>query len=86
MNPLDKIFKAQTIADIGASNEKGSVGYSLIKNLKGSGYQGVIYAVNPSHKSIQGFDIKRGRWYHNLLYRIKFNLRNTLPFFLMKYE
>jgi len=58
MNPLDKIFKAQTIAVIGASNEKGSVGYSLIKNLKGSGYQGVIYAVNPSHKSIQGFDIK----------------------------
>jgi len=45
---LDKIFKLQRIAVIGASNNPGSVGYTVLKNLIGSGFAGVVYPVNPA--------------------------------------
>ena len=51
---LDKIFKPQRIALIGASNSPGTVGYTLLKNLIGSGFPGVVYPVNPKHEAIQG--------------------------------
>ena len=44
---LEKIFKPQRIAVVGASNRPESVGYVILKNLVGSGFQGVIYPVNP---------------------------------------
>ena len=49
---LDKIFKPKSIAVIGASNEKGSVGHALFNNLKK--YKGRVYPVNIKRKSIQG--------------------------------
>lgn len=51
---LDKIFKPKTIAVIGASNEKGSVGYALFDNLIKSKFQGAVYPVNIKRKKIQG--------------------------------
>ncbi len=51
---LDKIFTPDSIAVIGASDEEGSVGYRLLRNLIGVGYRGVVYPVNPKHMSIQG--------------------------------
>jgi len=51
---LDKIFTPDSIAVIGASDEEGSVGYWLLRNLIGVGYRGVVYPVNPKHMSIQG--------------------------------
>lgn len=51
---LDKIFKPQRIAVIGASNNPGSVGYTVLKNLVGSGFPGVVYPVNPRHEAVQG--------------------------------
>ncbi len=56
MNPkrLDPIFDPKTIAVIGATNKEGHVGYSLINNLIASGYEGVVYPVNPKRKSIIG--------------------------------
>ncbi len=51
---LKNIFYPEAIAVIGASNEPGSVGQSLIKNLIGHGYTGTIYPVNIKHDSIQG--------------------------------
>jgi len=51
---LDNIFKPKSIAVIGASNKAGSAGYRIFRNLIGSGYEGVVYPVNPSHESIQG--------------------------------
>ncbi|MCP3927961.1 MAG: bifunctional acetate--CoA ligase family protein/GNAT family N-acetyltransferase [Bacteroidetes bacterium] len=51
---LSKIFKAKTIAVIGASNVPNTVGYALIQNLIGSGYQGIVYPVNIKEKSVQG--------------------------------
>ena len=51
---LDKIFKPKSIAVIGASNKEGSPGYRIFRNLIGSGYEGVVYPVNPNKESIQG--------------------------------
>ena len=51
---LDKIFKPKSIAVIGASNKEGAPGFRIFRNLIGSGYQGIVYPVNPNHESIQG--------------------------------
>jgi len=54
MESLKKLFDPDSIAVIGASNQKGSVGLSLMKNLVGSGYGGVVYPINPKRKSVLG--------------------------------
>lgn len=53
-NKLDKIFRPGTIAVIGASNERHTVGYALVNNLVGKGYNGTVYPVNLNEHSIQG--------------------------------
>ncbi len=53
---LDKIFKPKIITVIGASNKIGSAGYRIFRNLIGSGYNGVVYPVNPNYESIQGVE------------------------------
>ncbi len=54
MNSLDRIFKPNTVAVIGASNREGTVGHALIKNLIGSGFAGTVYPINFKNKSIYG--------------------------------
>ncbi|MFH1404404.1 MAG: acetate--CoA ligase alpha subunit [Candidatus Altiarchaeota archaeon] len=51
---LEEVFSPETIAVIGASNEEGSVGYSLMANMLGHGFKGTVYPVNIKHGSIQG--------------------------------
>ena len=51
---LEKLFKPEAIALIGASKQPGSVGAVLAENLFGSGFDGPILPVNPKHRSIQG--------------------------------
>jgi acetyltransferase len=51
---LDKIFKPESIAVIGASEKKGSIGRVLLENLTQGGFQGQVYPVNPRYQSIQG--------------------------------
>ena len=51
---LDKIFNPHRIAVIGASDTPSSVGYTVLHNLVGSGFGGVVYPVNPKRESIQG--------------------------------
>ncbi|NBC06384.1 MAG: GNAT family N-acetyltransferase [Bacteroidetes bacterium] len=51
---MKKIFDPKTIAVIGASNNEGSVGYALIRNMIGSGFKGTVYPINYKHKSIYG--------------------------------
>ncbi|MFQ6116860.1 MAG: CoA-binding protein, partial [Candidatus Bipolaricaulia bacterium] len=53
---LEKIFAPKRIAVIGASDNPESAGYTVLKNLVGSGFQGVIYPVNPRHESVQGIE------------------------------
>ncbi len=54
MKNLEPLFNPKTIAVIGASNNKESVGYGVMNNLIGHGYEGVVYPINPKRKSIQG--------------------------------
>lgn len=51
---LDSIFKPKSVAVIGASAEKGSVGYGLFRNILKSDYQGKVFAVNYKRKKVQG--------------------------------
>jgi len=51
---LDKIFNPRRVAVIGASDTPTSVGYTVLRNLVGSGFRGVVYPVNPRRESVQG--------------------------------
>ena len=51
---LERLFDPRSIAVIGASNKKGSVGYILLRNLIGAEYDGIVYPVNVSAQSVQG--------------------------------
>ncbi len=54
MDNLDSIFYPKSIALIGASRQPGSVGQSLLANLLGSRYQGIIFPVNPKADGVLG--------------------------------
>ena len=49
---LDKIFQPKSIAVVGASERKGSVGAALMRNLIECGFVGEIHPINPNHKKI----------------------------------
>ncbi len=49
---LDEIFNPTSIAVIGASNDKDTVGYGVFKNLKD--FKGKVFAVNNKRKKVQG--------------------------------
>jgi len=49
---LDKIFQPKSIAVVGASERKGSVGAALMRNLLERGFPGEIHPINPNHKKI----------------------------------
>jgi len=51
---LDKFFKPESIAIVGASSKENSIGHILIENLQKDGFPGSIYPVNPEHKEILG--------------------------------
>jgi acetyltransferase len=51
---LDLLFNPGSVSVIGASTKEGSIGYSLIQNLKASGYQGEIFPVNQKYDEVLG--------------------------------
>jgi len=51
---LHAMFHPQSVAVIGASNRKNSVGGVVFRNMLDNGFQGKLYAVNPNHDEIQG--------------------------------
>lgn len=51
---LRKIFKPKSIAVVGASSKRGSVGYDLFRNILKSQYKGDVYPVNYKRKKVQG--------------------------------
>jgi len=53
-NKLEAIFYPQSIAIIGASRQKGSVGQAVLSNIIDSRFQGVAYPVNPKAKGVLG--------------------------------
>ena len=46
---LDKIFRPDSIAVIGAGERQGSIGAALMRNLIQGGFAGEIYPINPKH-------------------------------------
>ena len=51
---LDRIFKPQRIALIVASQNPKSVSGTVLRNLVGSGFRGVVYPVNPAVEAVLG--------------------------------
>lgn len=53
-HPLDVFFSPKTVALIGATEAEGSVGRTILKNLVGSPFGGVVFPVNPKRPSVLG--------------------------------
>jgi len=53
---LDKIFDPHRVAVIGASETPTSAGFTVLRNLVGSGFRGVVYPVHPRRESVQGIE------------------------------
>ena len=53
---LEYALRPSSIAVIGASNNRGSVGGKLTENVLGGGFAGPVYLVNPRHRQINGQD------------------------------
>lgn len=53
---LNGLLRPKSIAIVGASNTPGKIGYTVVKNLLESGYEGSIYPINPKGGEIQGLD------------------------------
>ncbi|MFA5183250.1 MAG: CoA-binding protein [Syntrophales bacterium] len=51
---LDKFFKPESIAIVGASSVENSIGRILTENLQKDGFPGSIYPINPKHGEILG--------------------------------
>lgn len=51
---LNRIFSPKAVAVVGASGKVGSVGAALMKNMLGSGYEGIVHPVNPQRDSVFG--------------------------------
>jgi len=56
---LDKIFQPASIAVIGASEKKASIGRALMDNLAESEFPGDVFAVNPNYDRVRGFKAYR---------------------------
>ncbi len=51
---MNRIMRPDAVAVIGASDETGKIGNSVMKNLINGGYKGKIYPINPSADKIMG--------------------------------
>ena len=51
---LTKLFNPKVIAIIGATTKKGSVGFALMNNIIGSGFDGIVYPINPKRTNVLG--------------------------------
>lgn len=49
---LDPLFRARSVAVVGASRRPNTIGYQIVDNLLRHGYTGVIYPVNPSATAV----------------------------------
>jgi acetyltransferase len=51
---LEFAFRARSIAVIGGSESEGSVGRTVMLNVRNAGFAGAIYPVNPKHQEVFG--------------------------------
>ena len=52
---LKPLIEPASIAIIGASTRKGTVGCEIVAMIRETGYQGQVFPINPKYSSIQGF-------------------------------
>jgi acetyltransferase len=53
-NPLDAIFRPASIAVIGATERPGSVGRTIVENIRSAGFPGAVYPINPHRTHVLG--------------------------------
>ncbi len=56
---LDHLFAPQTIAVIGATPRRGTIGQQVLANLVDYGFNGMVFPVNPKHKYIMSIKCYR---------------------------
>ena len=59
MKQLDYFFNPKSVAIIGASHTPGKIGYAILANFIGAGFERKIYPVNPDTKPILGLKVYR---------------------------
>jgi acetyl coenzyme A synthetase (ADP forming)-like protein len=52
---MKRIMQPKSVAVIGASDETGKIGNSVMKNLINGGYKGQIYPIHPKSEEIMGY-------------------------------
>ncbi|MFC2172927.1 acetate--CoA ligase family protein [Acidobacteriota bacterium] len=52
-HPVDAILRPRSVAVIGASRHKGSIGWALVNNMINCEYKGIIFPVNSNARVIQ---------------------------------
>ena len=57
---LDRFFSPRAVAVIGASDRPRSVGATVWRNMRASGYAGALHPVNPSHDELDGVAVLHG--------------------------
>ena len=56
---LEPIFSPRSVAVVGASRNRESIGYALLHNLVMGHFQGAIYPINPHAESIHSLKAYR---------------------------
>ncbi|MCX5637829.1 MAG: acetate--CoA ligase family protein, partial [Planctomycetota bacterium] len=51
---LESFFNPKSVAIVGASRQKGKVGYEILSNMIEAGFKGKIFPVNPNADAIEG--------------------------------
>lgn len=54
-NKLESYIRPNSVAVIGASTRKGSIGNTTIKNFKDLNFKGKVFGINPRYDEIEGF-------------------------------
>src|SRR5918911_2447687 len=52
--PLDAIFRPETVAVIGATERVGSVGRTVMRNLVSNPFGGTVFPLNPNRSNVLG--------------------------------
>ena len=51
---LDPILRPRSVAVVGASRERGTIGNQLVVNLVDYGFTGMVFPVNPRAAAVHG--------------------------------
>ncbi|MFD2113498.1 GNAT family N-acetyltransferase [Thiorhodococcus fuscus] len=54
LTDIDQLFTPSAVAVFGASDNEGSIGGMVFRNIFAGGFKGVCYAINPKHEEVNG--------------------------------